>query len=209
MDKNPHLPGSAEEFITANMGLAQNIAWKYYSAAKRDERIKFDQDDFLSIAYIGLIKAYRGFNPTKFKGVDGGEVKFSTYAVPTIRGEIWRQTRDNGYTIRKHRFLEAANVDSLDRVINPNDADRSILVIDTIKEHDCIDENQVIANVFMSTLGPRLRKIYKLSCAGLNQEKIGKELGLTQVSVSRMIRYIEYAATNWSEGKEYQIRYVS
>ena len=54
-------------------------------------------DDLFQIGCIGLIKAINNFNPEL-------EVKFSTYAVPMIIGEIRRYMRDNN-SIRVSRSL--------------------------------------------------------------------------------------------------------
>ncbi len=54
-------------------------------------------DDLFQIGCIGLIKAINNFNPEL-------EVKFSTYAVPMIIGEIRRFIRDNN-SIRVSRSL--------------------------------------------------------------------------------------------------------
>lgn len=95
MKQNPHLPGTPDEFIEANMGLAQSVAWRFIKGKK-----KADPDDILAIAYFGLVKAYSDFDPTKAEGMGGGEVKFSTYAVPKITGEIMRHLRD--FTLPVH-----------------------------------------------------------------------------------------------------------
>ena len=48
-----------------------------------------EQDDLYQLGRLGLVKAIRGFD-TRF------DVKFSTYAVPLIMGEIRRHLRDDG-----------------------------------------------------------------------------------------------------------------
>jgi len=121
MDKNEYLPGTPDEFIEKNMGLAQKIAWGWMKYVQRNEDIKFDIDDLLSIAYLGLIKAYQKFDPTKFSGMDGGEIKFSTYAVSMIKGEIQKWIRDKGHTIRKSRDGEIIPTDSLDRPLSDDE----------------------------------------------------------------------------------------
>ena len=45
-------------------------------------------DDLFQVGCIGLMKAIQNFDPTK-------QVKFSTYGVPMIAGEIRRYLRDN------------------------------------------------------------------------------------------------------------------
>lgn len=56
-------------------------------------------DDLAQIAYLGLMKAVHGFDPTA--GHD-----FLTYAVPTIRGEVRRYFRDQAWTVRPPRRLQ-------------------------------------------------------------------------------------------------------
>ena len=60
-----------------------------YSAAKRFQGRGVEREDLFQIGSIGLLKAVDHFD-TSF------EVKFSTYAVPMIIGEIKRYLRDDG-----------------------------------------------------------------------------------------------------------------
>ena len=71
-----------EQVITDNMPLV-------YSIVKRFSGRGYDAEDLSQIGAIGLIKAVDNFN------MDFG-VKFSTYAVPVISGEIKRFMRDDG-----------------------------------------------------------------------------------------------------------------
>lgn len=83
MDKNEHLPGTADEFIEKNLGLARYVAWKYIKSRK-----DCDPDDILSVANLGLVKAYQGFNPEGRIDKDGKGITFATYASTTIHGYI-------------------------------------------------------------------------------------------------------------------------
>ncbi|MBR0189881.1 MAG: sigma-70 family RNA polymerase sigma factor, partial [Clostridia bacterium] len=67
-----------DKLITYNMRLVAHIAKKYAGSA--------DKDDLISVGSIGLIKAVDNFDTTM-------DVKFSTYAVPMILGEIRRYLR--------------------------------------------------------------------------------------------------------------------
>lgn len=71
-----------EEFIKSNLRLVLSIVQKFASN-------KNNMDDIFQIGCIGLIKAIDNFD-LKYN------VRFSTYAVPMIAGEIKRYLRDSG-----------------------------------------------------------------------------------------------------------------
>ena len=57
---------------------------------KRFEGRGRERDDLVQLGRLGLIKAIRNFDPQAY------QVRFSTYAVPLIMGEIRRFLRDDG-----------------------------------------------------------------------------------------------------------------
>ena len=69
-----------------------------YSIIRRFSRQRISNEDLFQIGCIGLIKAIDNFDITQ-------NVKFSTYAVPIIMGEIKRFFRDDG-SIRISRSLK-------------------------------------------------------------------------------------------------------
>lgn len=71
-----------ERLVTENMGLIGSIV-------KRLVGRGYEQEDLFQIGSIGLIKAVDNFDISY-------DVKFSTYAVPMITGEIRRFLRDDG-----------------------------------------------------------------------------------------------------------------
>ena len=79
-----------EEYIKGNLRLVLSVIKRFGSSNE-------NPDDLFQIGCIGLIKAINNFNPEL-------EVKFSTYAVPMIIGEIRRYMRDNN-SIRVSRSL--------------------------------------------------------------------------------------------------------
>lgn len=79
-----------EEYIKGNLRLVLSVI-KRFSASNENA------DDLFQIGCIGLIKAINNFNTEL-------DVKFSTYAVPMIIGEIRRYMRDNN-SIRVSRSL--------------------------------------------------------------------------------------------------------
>lgn len=68
--------------VRRNIGLVSTIVKKFLNRG-------YDYEDLFQIGSIGLIKAIKNFN-TSFN------VRFSTYAVPMIMGEIKRFLRDDG-----------------------------------------------------------------------------------------------------------------
>lgn len=75
--------GKAKETLIAeNVSLVKCIVKRYLGKG-------VDYDDLFQIACMGFLKAIAGFD-------EGFGVKFSTYAVPMIAGEIKRFMRDDG-----------------------------------------------------------------------------------------------------------------
>jgi RNA polymerase sigma-B factor len=83
-----------DELVRLNMPMAAGIARRYRGRGIADE-------DLESVAYLGLVRAVRGFDAAR-----GHE--FLDYAGPTIRGEIRRHFRDHGWTIRPPRSVQEA-----------------------------------------------------------------------------------------------------
>lgn len=75
-----------DAFILKNMGLVTTIVNKYVNSIIGHQFIC--REDLQSIGTIGLIKACDRFDPTY-------GLKFSSYAVPTIQGEIQTFLRDH------------------------------------------------------------------------------------------------------------------
>ncbi len=71
-----------EVLIEQNLGLVHHIVKRFLNRG-------YDTEDLFRIGVIGLIKAIDKFDPSF-------DVKFSTYAVPLIAGEIKRFLRDDG-----------------------------------------------------------------------------------------------------------------
>lgn len=74
--------GAQDTLVKNNIGLVSAIVKKFLNRG-------YDYEDLFQIGCIGLIKAIKNFNPDF-------NVKFSTYAVPMIIGEIKRFIRDDG-----------------------------------------------------------------------------------------------------------------
>lgn len=77
---------------TLHLPLAEHLARRFTGRGEPYE-------DLVQVATIGLIKAIDRFDPDR-------AVEFSTYATPTILGEIKRWFRDKGWAIRVPRRLQ-------------------------------------------------------------------------------------------------------
>ena len=79
-----------EKLIEGNLRLVLSVIQRF---EKRGE----NPDDLFQVGCIGLIKAISNFDPSK-------QVRFSTYGVPMIAGEVRRYLRDNA-AIRVSRSI--------------------------------------------------------------------------------------------------------
>ena len=85
-------PLAREELIRRCLPLARSLAARYARAGE-------PLDDLVQVATIGLIKAVDRFDPTR-------GIAFSSFAVPSILGELKRHFRDHGWAARVPRPLQ-------------------------------------------------------------------------------------------------------
>ena len=97
-----------EQYINGNLRLVLSVIKRF---SNHHENV----DDLFQIGCIGLIKSIDNFDPTL-------GVKFSTYAVPMIVGEVRRYLRDNN-SIRVSRSLRDNAYKSRDRICPRRDTD--------------------------------------------------------------------------------------
>ncbi len=81
-----------DELIDVNMPVAESIAARYRRRGIADE-------DLRQVAYLALVRVAHSFDPTR--GHD-----FLSYAVPSIRGEVRRYFRDQGWMVRPPRGIQ-------------------------------------------------------------------------------------------------------
>jgi RNA polymerase sigma-B factor len=99
-----HRQGDAaarEALVTRFLPLARQLARRYQRGGEQ-------LDDLVQVASLGLLKAIDRFDPAR-------ETAFSSFAVPTILGELKRHFRDKGWSVRVPRDLQelAVKVDKV------------------------------------------------------------------------------------------------
>jgi RNA polymerase sigma-B factor len=99
-----HREGDAaarEQLVERFLPLARQLARRYQRGGEQ-------LDDLVQVASLGLLKAIDRFDPRR-------ETAFSSFAVPTILGELKRHFRDKGWAVRVPRDLQELAV-KVDRV---------------------------------------------------------------------------------------------
>lgn len=119
-----------DELVTMNLPLVEHLARRFRDRGENHE-------DLVQVGTVGLIKAVDRFE------TDRG-VQFSTYATPTIVGEIKRHFRDRGWAIRVPRRLQEMRI-SLSRATSElsQTTGRSPTVAE-LAEHLSVSEEEVL-----------------------------------------------------------------
>ncbi len=211
-----------DEVVVLNMGVARAIAARY-----RDRGIS--KEDLMQAAYVGLVKAAQGFDPSF-------ERDFLSYAVPTVTGEVKRYFRDFGWTVRPPRRVQELQAQisrasnelsqTLHRSPRPSEvADHLGVPVDAVIEALGADgcftpasldvpvgedgstslgdllgqddsglgraEARILLAPAVRQLRERDRRIIELRFFhGWTQEQIAKDIGVTQMQVSRLLARI-------------------
>ena len=201
-----------EQLVEENIGLIWCVVKRFYGRG-------IEAEDLFQIGSIGLIKAIDKFDLSY-------DVKFSTYAVPMISGEIKRFLRDDGmikvsrslkelsYRIFQTRekmtdglgreptleelsqvqAMEASGeVESLYRPIHQKEGSE-ISLLDKLEEKEHREE-KILDRMLLGQLlekldGQERTLIYLRYFAEKTQSAVGKEMGISQVQVSRMEKKI-------------------
>ena len=209
------------QLVEENVGLVWCVVRRFIGRG-------VEAEDLFQIGSIGLLKAIAKFDVSF-------EVKFSTYAVPMISGEIKRFLRDDGM-IKVSRSLKelsykahlareklqekwmrdptleelaeelcvekeelvmalesASEVESLHKPVFQKDGNE-VSLLEKLEEKEN-QEEKVINRLLLKELLEGLEKearqlIYLRYFANKTQTEIGKELGISQVQVSRMEKKI-------------------
>jgi RNA polymerase sigma-B factor len=204
----------AEEMLP----LARALAGRY---AGRGEPL----DDLVQVACVGIMKAIEGFDLSR-------EVRFSSYATPTVLGEIKRHFRDKTWAVRVPRGTQElqlqvakardeltnqlgrsptvpelakaidAPFEDILSTIQSADARRARSFDEPVGEDATLADSigitdpelgraeiRVLIDGALDVLTPRDRKILQLRFEDdLTQTEISRQIGVSQMQVSRLIR---------------------
>ena len=188
-----------------NVGLVWSVVKRFYGRGT-------DPEDLFQIGSIGLLKAIDKFDLSY-------DVRFSTYAVPMISGEIKRFLRDDGMIkvsrslkelsyklleelsrvlkVEKEEIVQAmeagGEVESIYKPIHQKEGSE-IRLMDKLEEKEHQEEkilNCMLLQQLLETLDKEERRlIYLRYFQNQTQSAVGKKLGISQVQVSRMEKKI-------------------
>ena len=147
-----------EELISGNLRLVLSVIQKFTGRGE-------NADDLFQVGCVGLIKAIDNFDITQ-------PVRFSTYGVPMIVGEIRRYLRDNS-AIRVSRSMRDTAYKVMQARATKNTDEHWL---EHIALKDAIDR-----------LGEREKHILALRFyEGKTQMEVSAEVGISQAQVSRL-----------------------
>ena len=90
-----------QKLAADNLNLARREAWRLQRSTG------IDYQTLESVAFEGLCKAAYRYDPDRPHPTTGKSMKFSSLAVPTIRGELLHWVRDKTYAVRlSHKMRE-------------------------------------------------------------------------------------------------------
>ncbi|HYF27934.1 MAG TPA: SigB/SigF/SigG family RNA polymerase sigma factor [Baekduia sp.] len=125
-----HDPRLRDELIERFLPLARRLARRY-------ERGDEPFEDLVQVASLGLVKALDRFDASR-------EIAFSSYAVPTILGELRRHFRDKTWSVRVPRDLQEL-VLRVEKALSELNRDlRRSPTVPEIAQHLGVGEEQVL-----------------------------------------------------------------
>ena len=128
--QSSHDRAARDELVERHLSLARKLASRYI-------RTREPFDDLFQVACLGLLKAIDRFDPAR-------GVAFSSYAVPTILGELKRHFRDKGYPVHLPRGLQelTLKVQEAETVLSARTGSSPSVI--EVAEYLSIDTEQVI-----------------------------------------------------------------
>jgi RNA polymerase sigma-B factor len=129
-EDDPRHVSARDELVTMHLPLVQFLARRF-----RDRGEPYE--DLVQVGTIGLIKAVDRFDPER-------GVEFSTYATPTIVGEIKRHFRDKGWAIRVPRRLQELRISIAQATSELSQTSGRSPTIGELASHLGVSEDEII-----------------------------------------------------------------
>lgn len=203
-----------EEAIIEHDAFAKGICARYLEMGAYNG---FEYDDIYSMSRIGLVRAYRAYEPER-------NLRFSTYAYHYVRGEIMNTVNESGtlikyssyaksiarkielseqtnwstqklmkhYDVRERTIQSALHFLHFNRASSLNepleDGDGSLELMDTVGEED--DESTMHIAWFLNQLDERERRVLELVADGYTQEAAGKVQGISKALANQAMRRV-------------------
>ena len=172
--------------VEGNLRLVLSVVQRF---AQRGENL----DDLFQVGCIGLIKAIDNFDPAQ-------PVRFSTYGVPMIIGEIRRFLRDNNAlrvsrTLRDTAYRAMQAREALEKQLGREPTMDEIAAAAGLARREVTaapdsEESWISGLQFRDTvaaLTPREKRIMELRyLRGKTQMEVAQEIGISQAQVSRL-----------------------
>ncbi|MGH3080488.1 MAG: sigma-70 family RNA polymerase sigma factor [Gaiellaceae bacterium] len=168
--------GARDRLIRQYMPLVRRLARQH---AGRGEQL----EDLVQVGSIGLIKAIDRFQ------IDRG-VDLASFAIPTIKGEIKQHLRDRTWPIRIPRRLQELDPTLRARTTELVDGRGGEFEGESLVEPGYeLGEARASLSRSFRVLDERERRLLRLAFFdGLSQWQIGREVGISQIHVSRLTR---------------------
>ncbi|MDP8957537.1 MAG: SigB/SigF/SigG family RNA polymerase sigma factor [Actinomycetota bacterium] len=205
--------------IESHLGLVDYLARRFTGRGE-------PADDLTQVAAVALVKAVDRYDPDR-------NVEFSTFAAPTIVGELKRHFRDNGWAVRVPRTLQELTIrlpsvieklsqklgrsptvaeigadaeatedhvlEALEcaQAYTPVSLDALTLDTDERSPHErigdvddameALDDHVSVAPLLRDLPARERRILYLRFSEELTQREIGREIGISQMHVSRLL----------------------
>ncbi len=178
-------PAIRDELVRAYLPLAEYLAKRFLHRGVA-------ADDLVQVASLGLVKAVDRFEPQR-------GVTFSTFATPTIIGELKRHFRDKGWALRVPRRLQelhlelAATVGTLTQELGRSPTIAEIATAAGISEDDVLEATDVAQVYRVSSLGlppTEEGETNDAASAALSEVDSNLELVEERIEISRLLRVL-------------------
>jgi RNA polymerase sporulation-specific sigma factor len=165
---------AGDALVLDNLGLVGAVV-------KRFEHRGYDREELFQIGTVGLIKAIEKFDISY-------EVRFSTYAMPVVTGEIRRFLRDDGMvkvsrSIKENGWRVKQSRERLEQSLG-----RSVTVSELAEDTGLTPEEVVLAGDAMEPVDSIYQPVYQSDGSELYlMDKLADESGQEEALLNRVV----------------------